>query len=123
METFVPKVAEASKTTIVLTEIPGQTLMAWRDAVDAIATNFLAGEETGKAWAAIVFGDSSPSGKLPIIIPASEADTIKPGHGDIPYSEGMRTSYRNPDLNVAFPFGHGLSYTTFEFGSPSASNC
>jgi len=121
-ETFIPSVAQASKKTVVLTEIPGQTLMAWRDSADAIATNFLAGEETGKAWAAVLFGDHSPTGKLPVMIPDSEADTIKPNQ-DLSYGEGMKTSYRNKDLNAAFPFGHGLSYTTFDFGTPAKADC
>jgi len=125
MDNFVPSVAAASQKTVVLTEIPGQTLMSWRDSADAIATNFLAGEETGKAWAKVLFGDHSPTGKLPIMIPASESDTIKPSNtkGDIHYTEGMRTSYRNTDLNAAFPFGHGLSYTTFDYGTAKAGAC
>jgi len=125
MDNFIPSVSAASKKTVVLTEIPGQTLMSWRDSADAIATNFLAGEETGKAWAKVLFGDHSPTGKLPIMIPDSESDTIKPSKtaGDIQYTEGMRTSYRNTDLNAAFPFGHGLSYATFEYGAPSADDC
>lgn len=122
MESFVPQVASSSKKTVVLTMIPGQTLMAWRDSADAIATNFLAGEETGKAWAAVLFGDHSPTGKLPVMIPATEADTIKPNQ-DLYYSEGMKTSYRNKALNVAFPFGHGLSYTSFDFGTLSQAAC
>jgi beta-glucosidase len=125
MNNFVPSVSAASKKTVVLTEIPGQTLMSWRDSADAIATNFLAGEETGTAWAKVLFGDHSPTGKLPVMIPASESDTIRPSNtgGDIHYTEGMRTSYRNTDLNAAFPFGHGLSYTTFDYGAASADNC
>jgi beta-glucosidase len=122
MEDFVPQVASVSKKTVVLTMIPGQTLMEWSDSADGIATNFLAGEETGKAWAAVVFGDHSPTGKLPVMIPASEADTIKPNQ-DLHYSEGMRTSYRNTDLKALFPFGHGLSYTSFDFGAPQQASC
>jgi beta-glucosidase len=125
MDNFVPSVSAASQNTVVLTEIPGQTLMSWRDSANAIATNFLAGEETGTAWAKVLFGDHSPTGKLPVMIPASESDTIRPSNtgGDIQYTEGMRTSYRNTELNAAFPFGHGLSYTTFDYGAASAHTC
>lgn len=122
MEDFVPQVASVSKKTVVLTMIPGQTLMGWSDSADAVATNFLGGEETGKAWAAVVFGDHSPTGKLPVMIPASEADTIKPSQ-DLHYPECMRTSYRNTDLKALYPFGHGLSYTSFAFGAPTQASC
>jgi len=122
MENFIPAVAGVSKKTVVLMMVPGQTLTAWRDNVDAIATNFLAGEETGKAWAAVVFGDHAPTGKLPVMMPASADDTIRPNQ-DLSYPEGMRTSYRNTALNVAFPFGHGLTYTTFEFSDASQAMC
>lgn len=122
MEDLVPAVAAVSKRTVVLTMVPGQALMSWRDSADAIATNFLAGEETGKAWAAVVFGDHAPTGKLPVMMPESEDDTIQPNQ-DLSYPEGMRTSYRNTALKAAFPFGHGLTYTTFEFSSASHSLC
>jgi len=56
------------------------------------------------------------------MLPASEKDTIKPNH-DLSYSEGMRTSYRNTALKYAFPFGHGLTYTTFEFSAPLQTVC
>jgi len=79
---------------------------------------FLAGEETGSAWARVLFGDSTPSGKLPIMHPATEADSIKPNNTTVKYSEGLFTSYRNPAFNASFPFGHGLSYTTFEYSTP-----
>jgi len=125
MDNFVPSVSAASQNTVVLTEIPGQTLMSWRDSANAIATNFLAGEETGTAWAKVLFGDHSPTGKLPVMIPASESDTIRPSNtgGDIQYSEGMSTSYRNTALNAAFPFGHGLSYTTFDYSEANTDSC
>mmetsp|Transcript_128278 Transcript_128278/g.369416 ORF Transcript_128278/g.369416 Transcript_128278/m.369416 type:complete len:320 (-) Transcript_128278:100-1059(-) len=109
----------AERITIVLMQTPGAVLMPWRDNVLAIMNMFLGGEETGTAWARVLFGDSTPAGKLPIMHPATEADTIKPSAtSPIKYSEGLFTSYRNPAFNSSFPFGHGLSYATFEYTVP-----
>jgi len=104
------------KPIVVLLMLPGAILMPWRGEVAAIASLFFAGQETGAAWASILFGDASPAGKLPIMMPASEADVIEPSMGrSVRYEERAFTSYRNPNFKAAFPFGHGLSYTTFKF--------
>jgi hypothetical protein len=85
---------------------------------------FLGGQETGAAWASILFGDRSPTGRLPLMIPATEDDQIPPGTGDdVEYSEGTETSYRNHNFKAAFPFGHGLTFTTFEYANPVAVPC
>jgi len=105
------------KPTVVLMQTPGAVLTPWRHEVKAVANLFLAGEETGSAWAAVLFGDASPSGKLPIMMPASVADTISPSDNmTVLYSEGVFTSYRSPTFRAAFPFGHGLSYGRFGYG-------
>jgi len=106
--------------TIVLMQTPGAVVMPWLEEVSAVANIFLAGEATGSAWADVLFGDISPAGKLPIMFPATESDTIAPTPRNVNYSEGLFTSYRNPRLKAAFPFGHGLSYTEFEYGEPRA---
>lgn len=90
--------------------------MPWRNSVTAIATSFYMGQETGNGWAAVLFGDYSPTGRLPISMPATDADTIEPGHGGtVSYSEGLSTGYRNKHFATSFPFGHGLTYTNFSF--------
>jgi len=110
-------VSKVAKKTVVLMQTPGAVLMPWRDSVAASALMFLGGQETGNAWASILFGDDAPSGRLPIMIPATMSDIIEPGFGGLViYSEGVRTSYRNPNFKAAYPFGHGLTYTTFEYG-------
>lgn len=54
----------------------------------------------------------------------SEADTILPDpNGNVYYAEGLRTSHRNKAVTPAFPFGHGLSYSEFDFGLPTATEC
>jgi beta-glucosidase len=116
-DALIKAVAAKAKATVVLMQVPGAILTPWRDAVDAAALLFLGGPQTGHAWASVLFGDHSPTGRLPIMLPETEADTIEPmttENAELPYSEGLRTSYRNPDLKAAFPFGHGLSYSNFD---------
>eukprot|EP00931_Biecheleriopsis_adriatica_P060548 TRINITY_DN36373_c0_g1_i1.p1 TRINITY_DN36373_c0_g1~~TRINITY_DN36373_c0_g1_i1.p1 ORF type:complete len:842 (-),score=155.27 TRINITY_DN36373_c0_g1_i1:8-2509(-) len=112
-------IAEAWKTgkpVIVLLMLPGAVLMPWHQSTSAIATLFYGGEATAHAWSTILFGDESPEGRLPIMMPGSAADTIEPGLGaSVSYSEGEFTSYRSKVQNAVFPFGHGLSYTDFDF--------
>jgi len=111
--------------TIVLMQTPGAVLTPWRDRVSAIANLFLAGQETGNAWAAILFGDATPAGKLPVMFPLTRDDTVAPHGRQVPYSEGRATSYRSPTFKAAFPFGHGLSFTSFAYGRPQVdrSSC
>lgn len=110
--------------TVVLMETPGAVLTPWRGKTAAIANLFLGGEQVGMAWAAILFGDEVPTGKLPITFPGSEADAIRPDNDlKVVYDEKLFTSYRNPSVHVAYPFGHGLSYTTFGFSNPWVFSC
>jgi beta-glucosidase len=106
---------------VVLLEIPGAVVMPWRDSVDGIAALFYGGQETGNAWANVLFGDHSPTGHLPISLPATVADTIEPSpEATIIYSEGLATGYRNKQFKSAFPFGHGLTYTNFSYKDATA---
>ena len=94
----------------------------------AILDGNLLGQAGGGAIADILFGLASPSGKLTETVPLRIQDTPAyldfPGeHQHVRYSEGLHVGYRWYDareLEVAFPFGHGLSYTTFEYGAASA---
>merc|ERR1712136_174752 len=90
--------------------IPGVTLMPWHESVTAIAVMFLGGQ--------------APVGRLPVGIPTSAASTIDPGlDPQVNYSEGLKTSYRNPDFYFDFPFGFGLSYTTVSYRQVQAYMC
>jgi len=106
------------KPTVVLLQVPGAAMTPWRGEVAAIASVFLAGEETAQAWAGLLFGDFNPAGKLPVMFPATYTDYIEPWGVEVPYSEGLFTSYRSRYFIPAFPFGHGISYTEFEYGTP-----
>jgi len=131
VDNLISKVADHSKKVVVLMQIPGAVLMPWRHVVPGILVMFLGGQETGSAWADVLFGDHPPSGRLPVMIPATENDTIPPvmkpanatGGPTVNYVEGMKTSYRNKDFESAFPFGHGLTYTTFNYFPPNVTDC
>jgi beta-glucosidase len=113
------------KKIIVLMQIPGAVLVPWRESVDGILAMFLGGQETGSAWGSVLFGDHSPTGRLPLTIPVSEADTIPPEVKSlsVDFTEGLATGYRNPQFAAAYPFGHGLSYGKFDYGLLSYHAC
>ncbi|CAJ1422181.1 unnamed protein product [Effrenium voratum] len=100
-----------------------EVLLPWRAEVNAIASIFMGGVATGAAWASFLFGDSPPRGRLPIMMPATAADTIPVGDVEVDYSEGLLTSYRSPRLKAAYPFGHGLTFTSFEFSGAKQLAC
>ena len=118
--------AKTGKSVIVLMQVPGTIILPWKDDVDAIVLMFLGGEFTGYGWTSVLFGDQSPCGKLPIMLPKSQEYTIEPGvEHDVVYSEGLFTSYRSKsaDEATAYPFGHGLSYTEFRYSEPKQVQC
>mmetsp|Transcript_49799 Transcript_49799/g.125440 ORF Transcript_49799/g.125440 Transcript_49799/m.125440 type:complete len:956 (+) Transcript_49799:40-2907(+) len=118
-DNLIEAVQEAAVRTVVLVQAPGAVVMPWRSSVDGILIMFLGGQETGNAWSDIVFGDQVPTGRLPIMLPETEGDSIPVETEEmITYSEGMNTSYRSDGFRAAYPFGHGLTYTTFEYSSP-----
>jgi len=120
-EPDIEKAAHECNRTVVLMQTPGAVVTPWRERVDSIANLFLGGEETANAWAAMLFGDHTPSGKLPVTFPESMIDVVRPGLGwNVNYSEGLLTAYRSPTVRAAFPFGHGLSYANFEYTDAKA---
>eukprot|EP00931_Biecheleriopsis_adriatica_P034476 TRINITY_DN198_c0_g1_i11.p1 TRINITY_DN198_c0_g1~~TRINITY_DN198_c0_g1_i11.p1 ORF type:complete len:1626 (-),score=281.10 TRINITY_DN198_c0_g1_i11:41-4918(-) len=124
VDSLIAAVAATGTPTVVIAQTPGALLMPWRDVVNSIAVMFLGGQETGAAWANVLFGDTVPVGRLPLVMPQSEDDTIKPDYDlSVQYTEGMATSYRKADSTAAFPFGHGLTYTSFEYGRPRNRLC
>jgi beta-glucosidase len=95
----------------------------WIDQVPGILVMWYGGQEGGHAIASVLFGDFTPSGKLPVTFPQTLEDT--PAYGHYPgenlhteYAEGIYVGYRHYDRrNIAplFPFGYGLSYTKFDY--------
>jgi beta-glucosidase len=120
---LVTAVAAANRHTVVVLKTGSAILMPWVDKVPAILEAWYPGEEDGNAVAAILFGDVNPSGKLPLTFPKSVSDVPANTSAQYPgisnkehYSEGVFVGYRHfdaHDIQPLFPFGHGLSYTTF----------
>lgn len=113
--------ANANVAVVLLNGAP--VAMPWRDRPSAILEAYLGGQGGGGAVAELLFGHSNPSGKLAETLPLAQADVPAdpwfPGVGrQVPYREGIYVGYRYFDAagaEVAFPFGHGLSYTCFEY--------
>lgn len=126
---LVSAVAEANPHTIVVLYCSSSTLMPWIRNVAGALIAWYPGQENGNALAQVLFGDVNPSAKLPVSIPASQAQVPAntpeqfPGvRGHAVYSEGLDIGYRwYDDKGVAplFPFGHGLSYTSFNYSNLS----
>ncbi|WP_254896928.1 glycoside hydrolase family 3 C-terminal domain-containing protein [Amycolatopsis sp. Hca4] len=128
-DALVTAVAEANPHTVVVVKSGGPVLMPWASRVPAILQAWYPGQQDGAAVAGVLFGDVNPSAKLPITFPAADADTPAntpaqfPGtNGVATYSEGLQIGYRWFDAQgrePLFPFGHGLSYTTFAYSDLS----
>lgn len=130
---LIAAIAKANAKTTVVLSVPGAVLLPWSHEVGAILTNFLPGQQAGNAIADVLFGAVNPSGKLPITFPNKENETNFspaqwPGlpNTSMPavavYSEKLLVGYRyydahGIDFDTGFPFGHGLSYTTFAYSS------
>ncbi len=147
---LIAKVAAANPHTIVVIESGGPVTMPWADQVGAIVEAWFAGSRGAQAVANILFGDINPSGKLPVTFPKSDTDLphpniVKPGPESIPdesrpepwiqianglapfqvtYNEGVKVGYKWYDAEnkpVLFPFGYGLSYTTYSYSNLKVS--
>jgi len=113
------------KTIVVLTSGGGVDMSAWIDRVPALLEAWYPGQEGGAAAAQLLFGESNPSGRLPISIERRWEDNAthdsyhpKDGSKKVEYSEGVFVGYRHFDMSTVkplFPFGYGLSYTTFAY--------
>lgn len=116
-------VAAVNKNTIVILNAGSSvTLTRWIDQVPAVLDAWYGGEEVGTAVADLLFGDANPSGKLPFTFLSKLEDS--PSYGNYPgeklhikYAEGIYVGYRyfdkHPEARPLFPFGYGLSYTSF----------
>jgi beta-glucosidase len=121
--------AAQPRTVVVLFNGSAVAVAPWIDGTAAVLEAWLSGQAAGGAVADVLFGVVNPSGRLAETFPLRLEDTPAyldfPGDGDrVRYGEGVYIGYRwydARDLPVAFPFGHGLSYTTFRFDDARAS--
>jgi beta-glucosidase len=143
---LIAKVAAANPHTVVVVESGGPVTMPWVGQVSAILEAWYAGSSGSDAVANVLFGDVNPSAKLPLTFPRSEADlphptVVQPPPASIPnytqpevwnqiaaglaafpvnYDEGVKVGYKWYDAEkkpVLFPFGFGLSYTTYSYSN------
>lgn len=124
---LIAAVAAKAKRVIVVLENGSPVLMPWIENVQGVLESWYPGVQGGQAIADILFGDTNPSGKLPITFPVSDADlpqpTIDASNLNVVYTEGLLMGYRWFDaksISPLFPFGHGLSYTTFGYSRLNA---
>lgn len=120
---LVEAVAAANPHTVVVVKSGSAILMPWIDKVAAVLEAWYPGEEDGNAVADVLFGKVNPSGKLPLTFPARVEDTLASYPDEYPgdsvtvrYGEGLEVGYRAYEAQhrrPLFPFGFGLSYTTF----------
>ncbi|MFC9331220.1 glycoside hydrolase family 3 C-terminal domain-containing protein [Kitasatospora sp. NPDC057015] len=128
---LISAVAAAGKPTVVVLHTGSAVTMPWLPSVAGVIEAWYAGQGSGTAIANVLFGDYNPSGHLPITFPTSLAQVPAgtpaqwPGQNlTVQYPEGVNVGYRWYDsqgLTPMFPFGYGLSYTTFAFSNLSIS--
>ena len=130
---LIQKLSEVDKNTVVVVNAGGNVDMSsWLDRVPALLYGWYPGQEGGTALAQILFGEYSPSGKLPVSFERriEEGATynsyhLKPGTHGVAYTEGVFLGYRHFDRSTVkplFPFGFGLSYTTFGYSKLTVSH-
>jgi len=124
---LVRRVAAVNPRTIVVVNAGMPVLMPWTDRVAAVGYAWLPGQAMGVALADVLLGHAEPAGRLPVTIPAAEADCpvlhAVPEAGRLVYREGLLVGYRGYDragTRPRFPFGHGLGYTTWVYESAAA---
>jgi beta-glucosidase len=127
---LITKLAKLKKKIVVVLQNGSPVEMPWIDLVDGVFETYLGGEGIGEAIVQLIFGEKNPCGKLAESFPLRLQDTPSylnfPGVGQkVEYREGVFVGYRyydSKEIEVLFPFGHGLSYTTFEYSNPRVSN-
>jgi beta-glucosidase len=123
---LISAVRAANPRTVVVLATAGAVTMPWLSKVPAVLQSYMGGQEEGNSLSRILFGNIAPSGHLPISYPRSES-ALPPGvHNpwdtegdlDVDFSEGVNIGYRGyiaSKTKPLFPFGFGLTYTSFKF--------
>ncbi|MCF2940339.1 glycoside hydrolase family 3 C-terminal domain-containing protein [Paenibacillus alkaliterrae] len=128
--TLIEAVAEVQKNLVIVLSNGAPIVMPWLGKAKAVLEGYLGGQAAGGAIAALLFGDANPCGKLAETFPVKLSDNPSflnfPGEGDIvEYKEGVFVGYRYYDtkeIEPLFPFGFGLSYTSFAYSNLKISS-
>jgi len=120
-DALITAVAAANPRTVVVLQSGTPVSMPWASSVPSILQSWFGGNETGSAIASVLFGSANPAGKLPLTFPVRNEDNpaflnFKSDKGRALYGEDVFVGYRyyeKAKREVLFPFGHGLSYTSF----------
>lgn len=126
---LIEKIAKVNSNIIIVLQNGSPVTMPWKDSVNSIVEAYLGGEAVGEAVVNILTGKVNPSGKLAETFPLRLEDTpaylsFSRDKQNIDYGEGVFVGYRYYDsrkMDVLYPFGYGLSYTTFEYKDISVS--
>lgn len=122
---LIQRVSAVNPNTVVVLQAGSAVLMPWIDRVAAVVYAWYGGNEGGNAIADVLFGHTNPSGRLPLTFPQREVDVPallnrKSARKQIRYEEGIWVGYRHYAARLIrplFPFGHGVSYTTFSYSN------
>ena len=129
-DAVIKALAAANKNLAVINISGNAVAMPWIEKVPSIMQGWFLGSESGNALAKVIFGEVNPSGHLPFTFPVKIEDNAAhavgewPGKEDVHYNESIFVGYRWADkeqIKALFPFGHGLSYTTFTVSEPTIS--
>jgi beta-glucosidase len=124
---LVARAVAVNPNTAIVVNTGSPVTMDWADDAPAVVQAWFGGQEMGNAIADVLFGDAEPGGRLPTTFPVRLENNPSFGNfpgefGELRYGEGVLLGYRWYDarhLPTRFPFGHGLSYSTFELGEPT----
>ena len=122
---LIDKICDVQKNVVVVLHNGSPVVMPWKDRVSAIVEAYLGGQAVGKAEVKVLFGEVNPSGRLSETFPNRLEDTpcyltYGKGKDHAEYREGVFVGYRyytTREMDVQYPFGYGLSYTTFGYSS------
>jgi beta-glucosidase len=127
---LIRRVAAANPRTAVVVNAAAPVDLPWADDVAALLQCWFGGEQMAAGVAAVLTGAADPGGRLPTTIPVHlehnpSYDNFPGENGELRYGEGLFMGYRGYEhrrIQPRYPFGHGLSYTTFEIGEPVLSS-
>ncbi|KAK1495323.1 putative beta-glycosidase [Colletotrichum cuscutae] len=125
-DAIISRLASISKKTVVVLNTNSAVLMPWLEQVEGVMEIWYPGQQVRLALERLLFGDVSPSGKLPLTFPKNLNDTIRISTNiEVPYEEGLYVGYKAYDqsgIEPLFPFGHGLTYSNFSLSGLEVSS-